>query len=65
MAKKMCSIFNCDRRRENHCCFTCSDYNRCANHCLNSPRRCGLAKDAKPKKERPAKDAHRKENVAT
>lgn len=54
MAKKMCSIFNCDRHRENRCCFTCLDYSRC-----------GLAKDAKPKKERPAKDAHRKENVAT
>ena len=51
MAKKMCSIFNCDRHRENRCCFTCLDYSRCVNHCLNSPRRCGLAKDAKPKKE--------------
>lgn len=65
MAKKMCSIFNCDRHRENRCCFTCPDYSRCVNHCLNSPGRCGLAKDAKPKKERPAKDAHRKENMAT
>lgn len=62
MVKKMCSIFNCDRHRENRCCFTCLDYNRCANRCLNSPSLCGLAKDSNPKKERSAKGAHRRKN---
>ena len=65
MAKKMCRIFNCDRYRENRCCFTCSYYNRCANHCLNSPRQCGLVKDTKPQKEHPTKATYRKEDVAT
>lgn len=61
--KKMCSVFNYDRHRENRCCFTCPDYSRCINHCLNSPRRCGLAKDPKAKKGRSS--AHGKEPITT
>lgn len=52
MTKKMCKIFNCDRHRESRCCFTCEDYNKCANRCLNSPFRCGQAEDPKPKRQR-------------
>lgn len=59
MTKKMCKIFNCDRHRESRCCFTCEDYHRCANRCLNSPRRCGQAEYPKPKRQR---RHHEKEN---
>lgn len=52
MVKKMCKIFNCDRHRESRCCFTCADYSKCINHCLNSPRRCGQAKDYQPRPPR-------------
>lgn len=40
---KMCNIFYCDRTGERTCCRSCADYDRCSNHCLNSPERCGQA----------------------
>lgn len=38
---RKCRIFYCDRRGDRYCCFYCDKKNRCKNHCLNYPKRCG------------------------
>lgn len=49
--KRLCTIFNCDRRRGNYCCADCWRRTRrkCRNVCQNDPSRCGL----EDRKERP------------
>lgn len=46
MSKKlMCSIFNCDRRKGNICCFGCGYKRSCKNSCLNNPTKCNCVKE--------------------
>lgn len=41
----MCRYFNCDRRHGHFCCSQCPHIEKCRNPCINSPLRCGLAKE--------------------
>lgn len=42
MSKRLCKIFNCDRRRGSYCCADCGYREKnCKNPCLNHPSRCG------------------------
>lgn len=44
---RLCIIFNCDRRHGSYCCADCHIRDNCKNPCLNSPERCGQAKEIK------------------
>lgn len=58
---RSCSVFNCDRRYGNVCCADCK--NRCQNRCMNSPDKCKLLADAKPKRQK--KQTEETENSCT
>ena len=39
-----CQLFSCPRQRgvSYRCCFYCERKEKCSDHCLNSPSRCGM-----------------------
>lgn len=41
----MCKLYNCDHRHGNYCCFNCQNICNCKNPCLNSPLKCGYARE--------------------
>ena len=50
-AKPGCRLFNCDLRHGNYCCAGCDRKDKCKNHCLNSPDKCGCNVELKKKKD--------------
>lgn len=39
----MCTLFNCDHRHGNYCCYYCDK--QCSNRCLNNPDACKSTND--------------------
>lgn len=46
-----CKLFYCDRARENRCCAICPTRVRCANPCINRPKKCGQVQKAEASNE--------------
>ena len=38
-----CKVFHCDYCKDRYCCFYCNRKEKCRNHCLNNPNKCGNA----------------------
>ena len=44
MIDAKCLLFNCDKKRKHQCCYYCDGLEKCRNHCLNNPQKCGWVK---------------------
>ncbi len=44
-----CINFKCLRRRGYFCCADCRERDVCGRACLNTPERCGLAREKAPR----------------
>ena len=44
MINAKCLLFNCDKKHKHQCCYYCDRLEKCRNHCLNNPKKCGWVK---------------------
>ena len=44
MVNAKCLLFNCDKKHKHQCCYYCDGFEKCRNHCLNNPQKCGWVK---------------------